>query len=61
MIVSGNIKKKKAIILSPQRIWDLHHMIMNNCERVEYTAVTAADTRISFENIDELLLYGQLQ
>ena len=36
-------------------------MIMNNCERVEYTAVTAADTRISFENIDELLLYGQLQ
>lgn len=61
MKISGNLKKKKAIILSPQRIKDLHNFILKNCERVEYTAVTAANTRISFENIEELLAYDNFK
>ena len=61
MVISGNIKKKKAIILSPERIKDINSIVLHHCERIEYTAMTAANTRISFESIEELLDYDNFE
>ena len=61
MTISGNIKRKKAIVLSPQKVRDINRIVLQNCDRIEYAAVTAAKTRISFEDIDELLDYDNFK
>lgn len=61
MIISGSIARKKAITITPERLRQLHALIAKYCERVEFTAETVADTRISFESIDELLSYDNFK
>ena len=61
MTISGKIKKKKAVILSPERINLLCDIILKHCERLEFTAETYAQTRISFDSLEELLAYDNFK
>lgn len=57
MTVSGRINKKKSVIITPERLYELCEIILKHCSRLEFTAETNAKTSLSFENIDELLKY----
>lgn len=61
MTISGKIKKKKAVILSPERINLLCDIILKHCERLEFTAETYAQTRILFDSLEELLAYDNFK
>lgn len=61
MKISGKIKKKKSVIVSPERIRLLCDIILKHCERLEFSAETYAKTRIFFDSIDELLEYDNFK
>lgn len=57
MTISGKVTKKKAIILSPERLTDLCDILSKHCNRLEFSAETHGKSRISFIDINELLSY----
>lgn len=61
MIISGKYKRKKAILVTPERLRELSDILLKHCERIEYNARTKAGTRIEFESIEELLSYDNFK
>ena len=57
MKISGKIKGKKAVIISPTYLKSLCEIILKHCERIEFSAETYAKTRIFFDDLEELLKY----
>ena len=61
MKISGRIKKKKAVIISPDRLRELCDIIVKHCDRLEFSAETYARTSITFDSIEELLNYDNFK
>lgn len=61
MIISGKIKRKKAVTILPERLKSLCVIILKHCERLEFSAETYAKTSICFDSIDELLEYDNFK
>ena len=57
MKISGKIKCKKSVILTPDSLKALCDIILKHCERIEFSAETYAKTSIAFDNLEELLNY----
>lgn len=57
MEISGKIKRKKAVIITPDSLKSLCDIILKHCERIEFSAETYAKTSIAFDNLEELLNY----
>ena len=61
MKISGKINKKKAVIVSPDRIRLICAAMLKHCERLEFLAETYSKTSISFDDIDEFLEYDNFK
>lgn len=61
MIITGKCRRKKAILVTPERLRELSNILLKHCERIEYNARTKAGTRIEFESIEELLSYDNFK
>lgn len=61
MTISGRIKKKKAITITPERLKSLCEIILKHCERLEFSGETYSKTTITFDNLDELLSYDNFK
>lgn len=61
MKIYGRIKKKRAVIVSPERLKELCDIISKHCDRLEFSAETYARTSISFDSIEELLNYDNFK
>ena len=61
MTISGRIKKKKAITITPERLKSLCEIILKHCERLEFSGETYSKTTITFDNLDELLNYDNFK
>ena len=61
MKISGKIKRKKAVILTPEKVASLCDIILKHSERLEFSAETYAKTSITFDNMNELLEYDNFK
>ena len=61
MKISGRIKRKKSVIVTPERVRLICDIILKHSERLEISAETLAKTTISFESIEELLEYDNFK
>ncbi len=57
MLIKGKYIYKKAIILTEQRMRELHEILMNYFDKIKYKAIIESGSEIEFNGIDELVDY----
>ena len=61
MMLNGKITYRKAIVLTPERIYELESLLKKHCETITYEATTVSGVEIAFENVEELICYENFE
>ena len=61
MTLNGKITYHKALVLTPERIYELESILKKHCDKVTYEATTVSGVEIAFENVEELVGYENFE